>query len=230
MKYGFFITGTDTEIGKTFCAAALLRTFQQAGFSTLAMKPVAAGLTLIDDQWINEDVAFLRAHANIVASLTRLNPYALQDAIAPHIAAARQGIRIEPDVILNAYADLCASADVILVEGVGGFQVPLSESYDTAQMARDLGLPVILVVGMRLGCLNHALLTARAIRAQNLPIAGWIANVIDPAMQAMPENIDALKQRLDAPYLGMVPHLADRNIQTAATFLTLEQLIKGNIS
>jgi dethiobiotin synthetase len=204
---GFFVTGTDTGVGKTLVATALLHALKEKGLRVAAMKPVAAGLIDYGGQSINEDVLLLQCETNIDAPLEWVNPYALAEAIAPHIAAQRQGIVIDLDVIVTAYEKLAARADVVLVEGVGGFKVPLGKNIDTAHLAVALNLPVILVVGMRLGCLNHALLTAEAVAARGLPLAGWIANCIDPDMSALKENISTLDERLPAPRLGTIPFL-----------------------
>ena len=200
---GWFITGTDTEIGKTFVACALLHAFHRTGVSALAMKPVAAG---VDAHGLNEDVERLLAASSMQPARTLVNPYGFRAAIAPHIAAAEEGRRIELPQIAAALSTLRTMADVVLVEGVGGFCVPLGDTHDTADLASLLALPVILVVGMRLGCINHALLTEQAIAARGLPLAGWVANRIDPAMSRFQENLVALQARLPAPLLGVVEH------------------------
>jgi len=200
---GWFITGTDTEIGKTFVACALLHAFRRTGVTALAMKPVAAG---VDAHGLNEDVERLLAASSMQPTRTLVNPYGFRAAIAPHIAAAEEGRRIELPQIAAALSTLLTMADVVLVEGVGGFCVPLGDTRDTADLALLLALPVILVVGMRLGCINHALLTQQAIAARGLPLAGWVANRIDPAMARFDENLAALQARLPAPLLGVVEH------------------------
>ena len=168
---------------------------------------------------INEDAARLRAAGSFDPGLTLLNPYCLKSPIAPHIAAAEEGVTIEPAPILAAFAKLQAQAELVLVEGVGGFRVPLGNGYDTADLARDLALPVILVVGMRLGCINHALLTAEAIQARGLQLAGWVANQVDPAMLRFEQNLEALTERLPAPLLGVTPFQADGDAAGAAAGL-----------
>jgi dethiobiotin synthetase len=202
---GFFITGTDTNVGKTLVASALVYKFAQDGFKAIGMKPVAAGCEMIEGKLLSEDVAQLIAASNVSVPLVHINPYAFEPAIAPHIAAAQAGMEIKLDVISKAYAALTTQADVVIVEGAGGFYVPLSESLDTAALAKALDLPVILVVGMRLGCLNHALLTAEAIGTLGLQLAGWVANTVDPDMAMFEENISSLKQRIQAPCLGVIP-------------------------
>jgi len=219
----FFITGTDTEIGKTFVTCTLLHAVRAKGLTALGMKPVAAGAEIVKGEFINEDAARLRAAGSFDPGLALLNPYCLKSPIAPHIAAAEEGVAIDPAPILAAFAKLQAQAELVLVEGVGGFRVPLGNGYDTADLARDLALPVILVVGMRLGCINHALLTAEAIAARGLTLAGWVANQIDPAMLRFEQNLEALTRRMPAPLLGIVPFQPDGNAATAASGLTLPQ-------
>ncbi|MBS1189329.1 MAG: bioD [Rhodocyclaceae bacterium] len=203
MKHAWFIAGTDTEIGKTFVACTLLHAARARGWSAVGMKPVAAGTA---PDGTNEDVEQLRAASSLDLPLRLINPYLFQAPIAPHIAAAEEGIDIDFARIGKAYGELAAQADVVVVEGVGGFRVPLGEDRDSADLAVALGLPVILVVGMRLGCISHALLTAEAIAARGLTLAGWVANRVDPAMTRFEENLAALRRRLPAPLLGVVPH------------------------
>lgn len=217
----YFITGTDTEIGKTFVTCTLLHSARGQGLRAVGMKPVAAGAEMINGEFLNEDAARLRAAGSFDPGLDLLNPYCLASPIAPHIAAAEEGVRIEASRILKAFEALQTQADVLLVEGVGGFRVPLDDDYDTADLARDLGLPVILVVGMRLGCINHALLTAEAIAARGLHLAGWVANQVDPAMLRFDQNLEALTRRMPAPLLGVVPFQADGDAAAAAAGLRL---------
>ncbi len=217
----FFIAGTDTEIGKTFVTCALLHAARARGLKALGMKPIAAGAERQGDELINEDAARLRAAGSFDPGLALLNPYCLKSPIAPHIAAAEEGVTIEAAPILKAFAALKAQADVVLVEGVGGFRVPLGKDYDTADLARDLALPVILVVGMRLGCINHALLTAEAIAARGLTLAGWVANQVDPAMLRFDQNLAALTARIPAPLLGVSRFQADGDAARAAAGLQL---------
>ncbi|WP_298602737.1 dethiobiotin synthase [Zoogloea sp.] len=219
----FFIAGTDTEIGKTFVTCALLHAARARGLKALGMKPIAAGAEQQGDELINEDAARLRAAGSFDPGLALLNPYCLKSPIAPHIAAAEEGVVIEPAPILTAFAALKAQADIVLVEGVGGFRVPLGKDYDTADLARDLALPVILVVGMRLGCINHALLTAEAIAARGLTLAGWVANQVDPAMLRFEQNLAALTERLPAPLLGVTPFQEDGDAARAAAGLQLPE-------
>lgn len=200
----FLITGTDTEVGKTLVSCALLRLARRQGYTAVGMKPIAAG---VGDSGDNEDVEQLMAASGIAVDRTTLNPYCFREPIAPHIAADKEHRAIHPEIILEAFRRLTAQADIVIVEGVGGFRVPLGDDYDTADLAVELNVPVILVVGLRLGCLNHALLTAEAIRARGLSLVGWIANCVDPSMTHWRENLQALETRLPCPLLGTLPHL-----------------------
>ena len=202
MHTAWFVTGTDTEIGKTHACCALLHALRRKSISAIGMKPIAAGT---DDRGRNDDVDRLRASSSALAPPELVNPYLFAPAIAPHVAAQEAGVRIDLDTIRSAYRRLTPLADAVVVEGVGGFCVPLDDHCDTADLAVVLGLPVILVIGIKLGCLNHALLTAEAIAARGLKLSGWIANMIDPTMSRPDASIDALRARLGAPLLGILP-------------------------
>lgn len=217
-QQAFFVTGTDTEVGKTFATCALLHAARKQGLKAIGMKPVAAG---VSPDGRNEDVQQLIAASSVAAPRDLVNPYCFELPVAPHIAATIQDRRIDPARIAAAARDLAAAADLLLIEGVGGFRVPLGDDVDTADLALRLDYPVILVVGLRLGCLNHALLTAEAIRARGLKLAGWIANGIDPDMTVPEENVAALKERLPGPLLGVLPWVASRDPVQAATHLSL---------
>lgn len=197
---GLFVTGTDTGVGKTRVAVALIHALRAQGLRVAAMKPVSAGSAPGE---LNEDVVALLQAANVAADLRDVNPYAFAEPIAPHIAAQQVGERIDLAVIEAAYNRLAAAADVVVVEGAGGWRVPLNEREDMADLAQRLGLPIVLVVGLRLGCLNHALLTAESITRRHLPWAGWVGNHIDPEMAQIVENVAALRARLPAPCLGV---------------------------
>ena len=217
----YFITGTDTGVGKTLISCALLYAFAAQGKKVVGMKPVAAGC---DEDGLNEDVKKLRAASNILATLGQINPYNFIQPIAPHIAARNAGVRVNLDRIIESCNELTAQAEVVIVEGAGGFQVPLNDTEDSADLAVKLGFPLILVVGMRLGCLNHALLTLRAINDCGLKCAGWVANVLDAEMAELDANIQALQQRINAPLLGLVPHQAFPDARTIATQLDINLL------
>ncbi|HOY70785.1 MAG TPA: dethiobiotin synthase [Methylotenera sp.] len=201
----YFIIGTDTHVGKTYIASALIRHFVAAGFKTIGMKPIASGCyTDAHGQQINDDVQALKAASNVQTVHNLINPYAFAPAIAPHIAAQQAGVNIQLNVIKEAYQQLSQLAEVVIVEGAGGFLVPLNDTQRLADLAVQLQLPVILVVGIRLGCINHALLTVDAIQARGLTLAGWVANQIEPDMPMFAENLDSLKQRISAPCLSVV--------------------------
>lgn len=206
MRRGLFVTGTDTGVGKTLVVCNLLRAYAKNGFSTAGMKPVAAG-----GGTLNNDISQLRAASTVATPIELTCPYPLGAAIAPHIAAKREGVRIELEKILQSYDRLQALTDIVIVEGIGGFKVPLNDTEDSVDLAKRLKLPIILVVGMRLGCLNHALLTAEAIQKSGLQLAAWAANHIDPNMEALDENVAALKLRISAPLLGALPYHLNLN-------------------
>ncbi|MFZ0105629.1 MAG: dethiobiotin synthase [Thiobacillus sp.] len=208
---GVFVTGTDTGVGKTHVSVALIHALRAQGLRVAAMKPVAAGAERREGVLINEDVAALMAAADVDCDPRWVNPYLFTPPIAPHIAAAQAGKTIDLKVIVDAYSRLAEMADVVVVEGAGGFRVPLNSTQDTADLAVALGLPLVLVVGLRLGCLNHALLTVEAIVHRKLPWAGWVGNHIDPAMDAQAENILALRQLLPRPCLGIQPYCGEGN-------------------
>ena len=217
----YFVTGTDTGVGKTLISCALLHAFAAQGLRVAGFKPVAAGC---DEDEHNEDALALCAASTVQLACEQVNPYCFAPAIAPHLAADFSGIRIELSRILDAYRELAGQVDDVVVEGAGGFLVPLNEQESSADLAQQLGLPVILVVGMRLGCLNHALLTVRAIAGSGLKCAGWVANVVEAGMPALQQNIDTLRERIDAPLLGMVPHMEKPDARTIAELLDIELL------
>lgn len=214
----WFVTGTDTEIGKTHVSCALLRAAVRNGLRAVGMKPVAAGAEWIAGRRINEDTAALLAAGNVDAPESLVTPYCFANPIAPHIAAQDEGVVIDFGHIRAAFEALAMRADCVLVEGAGGLLVPLGPQQDLAGLAAALELPVILVVGMRLGCINHALLTVAAIEARGLKLAGWVANRVDPQMRRFDDNLRTLQARIDAPLLGIVPH---GSIEAAATVLRL---------
>jgi len=217
----YFVTGTDTSVGKTLISCALLHAFAARGMRVVGMKPVAAGC---DDDGQHDDVLRLRAASNVLAGKGQVNPYYFERAAAPHLVAKFIGVAINLDRIAESFRELQGQADMVIVEGAGGFCVPLNEDEDTADLAVRMDVPIILVVGMRLGCLNHALLTVAAIRARGLTLAAWVANVIDPTMPMLQENISALQQRIAAPLLGVVPHCANSDAREVADFLDLTLL------
>lgn len=206
----YFITGTDTGVGKTQVTAALLLAAQAYGLRSLGVKPVAAGCVRANGQLVNEDALLLQRCSNLSPDYAAVNPVALEPAIAPHIAAERAGIVLRAAALADQVrAQEASEADMLLVEGAGGWLVPLNETETMADLAAALGYPVILVVGMRLGCINHALLTAQAIRASGLALAGWVANSVKAEMDFLAENVRTLEQRLPAPRMGTLPFFAD---------------------
>ena len=221
---GLFVTGTDTGVGKTRVAVALIQALRAQGLRVAAMKPVSAGHVPGE---LNEDVLALLQASNVAADVHDVNPYAFAEPIAPHIAAELAGVRIDLDVIAAAYSRLAAMADVVVVEGAGGWRVPLNDREDMADLARRLGLPVVLVVGVRLGCLSHALLTLESIASRQVPWAGWVANHVDPAMACQAENVACLHVRLPGPCLGVQGFLEGGiTPPTAQQWLTLpEELV-----
>jgi dethiobiotin synthetase len=225
-----FVTGTDTEIGKTLVSAALLRGFARAGLRAAGMKPIAAGAFEVDGVWHNEDADQLDAASSVLLPPTLRTPYLLKAPAAPHIVAALENVRLDIGHIVDCHAQALKLADIVVVEGVGGFRVPLTDTHDTADLALALNLPVVLVVGMRLGCISHALLTAEAIAARGLHLAGWVANRVDPDMSFADENIAAIRDRLkrqyDVPLLGIVPRLDPVSADAAADCLDTNQLLQ----
>lgn len=208
-RRGFFVTGTDTGVGKTWVSVALLRALRRTGLKAVGMKPVASGCRLRAGSLVNDDALLLQANGALALEYRQVNVYAYAPAVAPHIAAKLVGERIDCAVIAQQYNCLCEMADAVVVEGVGGWLVPLNETEDVAALAGRLGLPVLLVVGLRLGCINHALLTARAIAAAGSVLAGWVGNAMEPTMDYATENIHTLTERLGAPCLGVLPHVGE---------------------
>ena len=208
MTLSIFITGTDTGVGKTLVSTGLLHALARHHTRVVGMKPIAAGTELINGVEANDDVLALRAASTCAVPPELDNPVLLPDPVSPHIAAARADVQIDIAHLVACHRQLAALADAVVVEGAGGFLVPLSAHATGADLAQALGLPVVLVVGLRLGCLNHALLTAEAIRARRLSLAGWVANHVDPAMLAQHDNIAFLKQTLQAPLLATIPFQA----------------------
>lgn len=224
MAKRFFITGTDTDIGKTVASAQLIRGFCNSGYKTIGMKPVASGCILSGDILLNTDVEAHRLASNVNAPIELVNPYRFIPAISPHLAAQDAGVEIDLQHLLNCAQQLSQLADVLVIEGAGGWYAPISEQYAIADLATQLGAPVIVVVGMRLGCLNHAQLTVDAISQRGLVIAGWIANRVDPAFDRYEDNLAFLKQRISAPLLAEIAYDTNAN-DLAINAHAIEQLI-----
>lgn len=224
---GVFVTGTDTGVGKTLAACALIHALAARGIASTPMKPIAAGAVLVDGRLLNDDTrALLQAAGRDLSFATQATPILLREAMAPHIAARREGVSITLDPALAAFERAAAKAEFMVVEGVGGFRVPLGEALDTVDLAQALGLPVVLVVGLRLGCLNHALLTVQAIEAAKLGLAGWIATTLDPHMPGLEENVEALRTRIGAPLLGRLPYMPSPDARALAASLDVLPLIE----
>ena len=196
MKQAFFVTGTDTGVGKTYVACKLIRDYVAQGHKVIGMKPVAAGGDLVNGQWVNDDVLKLEAASNVKAPRELINPYSFKEAVAPHIAAEKAGVEIKIDVIKQAFQALSKLADIVIVEGAGGFLVPLNNHQSMADLPAALDIPVILVVGIKLGCINHSLLTAEAIKARGLSLHGWVANQIEPEMAFYNKNIATIAEKI----------------------------------
>jgi len=225
MSAAFFVTGTDTDVGKTTIAAGLLRAARLAGLSTAAVKPVASGCEDGVDGLRNSDALALLAECSLPLSYAEVNPFAFAPAIAPHLAAREAGVELKVAALADAVQTVLAQqADFTLVEGAGGWRVPLGEQATLADLPVALDLPVILVVGVRLGCINHALLTAEAIARDGLRLAGWVANVLDPQTSRLDDNLRTLTERLAAPCLGRVPRLEQAGAAAVARHLDISLL------
>lgn len=225
MGAAFFVTGTDTEIGKTTIACGLLQTARNAGLSTAAAKPVASGCERTAKGLRNSDALGLLAGCSLPLRYEEVNPFAFEPAIAPHLAAREAGVQLDVEALAGPVnAVLARNADFTLVEGAGGWRVPLAGGENLSDLAVRLGLPVILVVGVRLGCINHAVLSAEAIQRDGLVLAGWVANIVDPATSRLEENLATLAERLPAPCLGRVPRLEVPSAEAVAVHLDLHPL------
>lgn len=227
MTRGVFVTGTDTGVGKTVVTAALIHALRAAGEAVQPMKPVAAGAQPHDGAWVNEDTLALLEAAGLGADAAgRVTPILLREPMSPHIAAAREGRQLSLEPVLAQF-ERAAREGFVVMEGVGGFMVPLAEGLDTVDLARAVRLPVVMVVGLRLGCLNHTLLTARAIAAAGLALAGWVANAIDPDMRVPDENVQTLRARLAAPLLARLPWQAPPDPRAFARLIDVRPLMGG---
>ncbi len=219
---GFFITGTDTDAGKTEIASGLIYKLAAADYKVAGMKPIASGCNETSEGLRNGDALKLIDAANVDLPYELVNPYTFEDPIAPHIAAAQSGVEIELDKIIGCYKQIEESADVVVVEGVGGWTVPISDKHRMDDLALTLGLPVIIVVGIRLGCINHALLTYEAIVAKGLRVAGWIANYISPDDLCLQEQMQSVIERLPALLLGEIHYSKIINAEYVAQHLEID--------
>ena len=228
MSSAYFITGTDTEIGKTTVAAGLLHAARARGLSTAAAKPVASDCELTTEGLRNGDALALLGECSLALDYAEVNPFAFAPAIAPHLAAREVGVELTVAALLAPVQRVLArGADFTLVEGAGGWRVPLAGRESLADLAVALQLPVILVVGVRLGCINHAVLTAEAIARDGLTLAGWVANVVDPATSRLDDNLATLAERLAAPCLGRIPRLPAATPAAVAGHLAVDALLAG---
>jgi len=219
IRRGCFVTGTDTGIGKTRVSLGLLHALNRTGLKTVGMKPVASGARKAAEGLCNDDALALQSAASLRKPYALVNPYCFAPAIAPHLAAREAGVEMDLETLHAAFGRLRHGADAAVVEGVGGWQVPLTETLELPDLVRALELPVLLVVGLRLGCLNHALLTARAIRADGLELLGWVANAIDPGFERPEANVATLEAALDAPLLGRLPYAPGTSGEASAEAL-----------
>ncbi|GFM51575.1 dethiobiotin synthase [Pseudomonas cichorii] len=225
MSVAYFITGTDTDAGKTTVAAGLLHAARLSGLSTAAGKPVASGSVITPQGLRNADALALQAECSLELGYDDINPFTFEPAIAPHLAAREAGVSLTVNALLQPMRRLLErNADFTLIEGAGGWRVPLADQSNLSDLAMGLGLPVILVVGVRLGCINHALLTAEAIAQDGLQLAGWVANIVDPKTSRLEENLATLSERLPAPCIGRVPRLKKASAEAVAEHLHLELL------
>lgn len=219
-----FITGTDTGVGKTWVTLGLMAAWQARGLVVNGMKPVASGSAWQDGRWRNEDAALIRAQCSRPVSYELVNPYAFAEPIAPHVAAQKAGVDVELETLAAAYQSLVAGADRVVVEGVGGWRAPLAAGIQTEDLVRRLDLAVVLVVGLRLGCINHALLTFEAIAAAGLPCLGWLGNGICREYAERQATLDYLRQQLPARCLGVAPWMAHFDLRALAATIALDAL------
>ena len=222
---GFFVTGTDTEVGKTLVSGALILKLREQGIKAIGFKPVVAGTYRnTKGETLNEDLETLRIASNLSSDELSLCPYVLDQPAAPHLVAKQQGLKLEMGVMVEAFHHIQRHADCVVIEGAGGLLIPINEDEDLSDFAKEINLPIILVVGMKLGCINHALLTYEAFKARNFKIAGWIANTLSEEMPLLQENLNTLQARIDAPFLGLIPMLPKELQKPINTAYSIEAL------
>lgn len=219
-----FVTGTDTDCGKTLVASALIHAYRNQGFSVVGMKPVASGSTLRHGELANGDVESLRRASNVDLPAGIVNPYIFEPAISPHFAAAEAGIEIDRQRILDAFAACQAAADIVVVEGAGGWRVPLGTGLDIASLAKSMDIPVLMVTGLKLGCINHTLLTFEDIQAKGCKMVAWVANLIDKDYRFVEQTISTIQSGTVAPLLAQIPWSPQAEPENLATAIDLEQL------
>jgi len=223
---GVFVTATDTGVGKTWTTIALMEALRSQGMNVAGMKPVATGCVETKNGLRSDDAIRIQVHASRSHNYTLINPYAFKPPVAPHIAAVHANLKIELSCIANSYQDLAAAADYVVVEGIGGWRVPLDRNHTLVDMVRDLGLPAVLVVGLRLGCINHALLTAETIVTDKVRLAGWVANQVDPAYTEGPRTIETLAASIPAPLLARLPFLPALDGGLLAGYFNVAHLLR----
>ena len=221
----FFITGTDTDVGKTVASRAILQVLAKHEFKTTGYKPIAAGCDLTPEGWRNSDAIYLQKEATVDMPYEQVNPYALEFPASPHISAHNAGINIDFQVLSNTLATHKSESDVVLIEGAGGWRVPVSDKDSLSTWVSQEALPVILVVGIKLGCLNHAVLTAEIIKSDGLNLVGWIANRVNPGIEQYSEIIEFLEKRLDAPKLGEIPYIPAKKHNELGKYIDLEKFL-----
>lgn len=225
MSQGYFITGTDTHIGKSIVSASMLHGIANRGLSVAGMKPIATGCLESENGLRNEDAELMMQYSNVDLPYDLVNPYAYEPPVSPHLAARRENEEISIDKIVESYQAISEQADWVIVEGVGGWMVPINENELVEDLAKALNLPLIFVVGTRLGCINHALLTLDRIRTSGLPVAGWVANIMDRNINFLPEVIDTLRLRIDAPLVGIIPPYRMINPERVSQHLSMDRLL-----
>ncbi|KHA60465.1 dethiobiotin synthetase [Vibrio variabilis] len=222
----FFIAGTDTDVGKTVASKAILNALAENGLNTIGYKPVAAGSERTEQGFRNSDALYLQSAATVDVAYDDVNPYALELPASPHIAARREGVEINYSVLSAKLAEHKANSDIVLVEGAGGWRVPVSDSDCLSTWVQQEKLPVVLVVGIKLGCLSHAMLTLDAIKADGLEVVGWVANRVNPGTEHYAEIIEMLEQKIDAPKIGEIPYVPSVKRKGLAKYINVEPLIK----
>lgn len=227
MSHGVFVTGTDTAVGKTFIAQIILHKLKENNISSVAMKPIACGAQQTPHGFQNDDACKLQQMASVSIPYDQVNPYVFEHAIAPHLAAQQVGTDINIDKIKAVYSEIQKRAEYIVVEGVGGWLVPINNTQLVADLAVELRLPVVLVVGMRLGCLNHAFLTVEGIQKRNIELVGWVANCVDKSFSLLEENTQALVSRINAPLLGVIAYDEDLSVEKAAQQLNTQAFLSS---
>ena len=227
---GLFVTGTDTGIGKTWTALGLMHAYKNRGMRVAGMKPVASGARYRNKELVNDDALVLQQACDGNPPYAVINPYVFQPPVAPHIAARQVGVEIRLERLHDAYMKLSGQYDQVIVEGAGGWRVPLGEDLTMADLVKTFGIQVVVVVGLRLGCINHALLTVEAVRNDGLIVAGWVASHIDPEYSEPEQNVATLVRKIDAPLLGRLPNCTEFDAETMAESLDIGRIGSGTLA